>query len=512
MNRRQFIGGLVATAALPRCWAIPQVGGSDRVYDYWCTWGVQNGMVASRAQRDASATAGDQGARGARENIDERLVFGPGGWADFFPSSRAGLYMMLDDGWDVAHGVHPNAQMEKFGSLEPAADRFGSFGDTPERRLAGINRSLRDRGWRGAGLWVAAQNFDERKLEASARAGIGYWKVDWGRQSGSNAYRRRISEAKRHIYPELIVEHMPLTSSVFNDWDPVKGTGSGRMPEVPDGAIVERMSFSDVIRIYDMLGPTETATALERIRYFSRAAELGENGTVLNVEDNPVLGAVLGHAFGLMRYPRPEARHSCTVGSLGIDEVNRALAWRRFAPVFGATATCPTVVSDVRIDASFVFRHGQGWHEGAWGRVVRQSAPAVMARGMKLPEVSCPDALRPFVVASRHPNGALALGVVPPLSQNEMKTPSASVRLDARLEKGMPLGVFGDVTSLTLTDGDPSAKVMARDLLSDADVDITRDAVRMNGMITLPGEALSRIGKKTGLDDPSCPGVLVRFV
>ena len=515
MTRGGFIrglGGFAALAPFGRCWANLPVRVSDRVYDYWCTWGVQNGLVASRAQRDASATAGDQGARGARENIDEKLVFGPDGWADFFPSSRAGMYMMLDDGWDVAHGVHPNAQMDRFGSLEPAADRFGSFGGTAEKRLAGINRALRDRGWRGAGLWVAAQNFDERKLEASARAGVGYWKVDWGRQAASNAYRRRISEAKRRIYPELIVEHMPFHSSVFNDWDPVKGTGSGRKPEEPDGAIVERMSFSDVIRIYDMLGPTETATALERIRYLSRAAELGGNGTVLNVEDNPILGAVLGHAFGLMRYPRPEARYSCTVGSLGIDEVNRALVWRQFAPVFGATAMCPTVVSDARIEASFVFRRGQGWDARAWEREVRQNAPAVMTRGMKLPEVTYLDERHPFVVASRHPNGALSVGVLAPLSQNEMKTPSASVRLDARLERGVPLGVFGDVESLTLKDADPSAKVMARDLLSDVDEDITRDIVRMNGMITLPGEALSRIGQKTGLDDSSCPGFLVRLV
>lgn len=515
MTRGGFIrglGGFAALAPFGRCWANLPVRVSDRVYDYWCTWGVQNGLVASRAQRDVSVTAGDQGARGARENIDEKLVFGPDGWADFFPASRAGMYMMLDDGWDVAHGIHPNAQMDRFGSLEPAADRFGSFGDTPEKRLAGINRALRDRGWRGAGLWVAAQNFDERKLEASARAGVGYWKVDWGRQAASNAYRRRISEAKRRIYPELIVEHMPFHSSVFNDWDPVKGSGRGRKPEEPDGAIVERMSFSDVIRIYDMLGPTETATALERIRYLSRAAELGGNGTVLNVEDNPVLGAVLGHAFGLMRYPRPEARYSCTVGSLGIDEVNRALAWRQFAPVFGATATCPTVVSDARIEASFVFRRGQGWDPGAWEREVCQNAPAVMARGMKLPEVTYLDGRHPFVVASRHPNGALSLGVLAPLSQNEMKTPSASVRLDARLERGVPLGVFGDVESLTLKDADPSAKVKARDLLSDVDEDITRDVVRKNGMITLPGKTLARVGQKTISGDPSCSGCLVRLV
>ena len=246
MDRRQFIGGMGSLAALApfeRCWALAQADAANRVYDYWCTWGVQNGLVAARARRDPSATAGDQGARGARENIDEKLIFGPDGWAEFFPHSRAGLYMMLDDGWDVAHGVHPNTQMDKFGSLEPAADRFGSFGDTPEKRLAGINRALKDRGWRGAGLWVAAQNFDERKLEASAKAGIGYWKVDWGRQAASNAYRRQISELKSRIYPELIVEHMPLSGSVFNDWDPAKGTGSGRMADVPPAAIVERMSY-----------------------------------------------------------------------------------------------------------------------------------------------------------------------------------------------------------------------------------------------------------------------------
>lgn len=514
MNRRQFIGGLGGFAAMApfgRGWALPSDLGSDRGYDYWCTWGVQNGLVRERARRNPGATAGEQGARGARENIDEKLIFGPDGWANFFPQTRAGMYMVLDDGWDVAHGVHPNTQLDKFGSLEPAADRFGSFGDTPEKRLAGINRALKDRGWRGAGLWVAAQNFDERKLEASAKAGIGYWKVDWGSQSRNNAYRRRISELKNKIYPELIVEHMPLSSSVFNAWNAEKGTGSGRLADEPSAAIVERMSYSDVIRVYDMLGPVETATALERIRHLSRAAELGGNGTVLNVEDNPVLGAVLGHAFGVMRYPRADAQQSCTVGSVGIDEVNRALAWRRQAPVFGADRERPTVVSDERIEASFVFRQGQGWYARAWGREVRQNAPAVMARGMRLPEVSYLGPRHPFVFASRHPNGALALGVLAPLAQGEMKTPRAEIRLHARLERNVPFAVFGEPESVTLADADPKARVLARDLLSAADEDITRDVVRRNGTITLSGGTLARIGRQAGSGDPSCPGCLLRL-
>lgn len=510
MTRGDFIRTLGGAAAvLPFESAVARVGGAKEptVYDYWCTWGIQNGLVAADAQRDKSATAGDQGARGARERIDEKLIFGADGWADFFPDVRRGLYMMLDDGWDVAHGVHPSDRLDLFGSLDPAPDRFWSFGDTPVKRLAGINRALKDRGWRGAGLWVAAQNFTARKLEASAKAGIGYWKVDWGRDGARNDYRRQISETKNRIYPELIVEHMPNRSSVFNDWEPATGDGSGRLPEEPDEAIVARMSFSDVVRIYDMLGPTETATALERIRYYSRAAERGGNGTVLNVEDNPVVGAVLGHAFGLMRYPRADAAQSVTVGATGIDEVNRALAWRRFAPVFGARRDFATVTSAARLTASFVFRRGQGWAADAWGREVRQSAPAVVARGLALPEVTCSAARRPFVLASRNPNGALAVAVLPPLAQNEARTPPADVTLAAALERHVPLGVFGEPKSVTLKDGLGASRVFARDLLGGRVEEITAAVQRREGRATIPGDVLASVGMRT--ERESAPGVLV---
>ena len=46
---------------------------------------------------------------------------------------------VLDDGWDVAYGVHPATQREQFGSLEVAEDRFPSCTGNPAERLKSLN-------------------------------------------------------------------------------------------------------------------------------------------------------------------------------------------------------------------------------------------------------------------------------------------------------------------------------------------------------------------------------------
>ena len=286
----------------------------------------------------------------------------------------------------------------------------------------------------------------------------------------------------------------------------------GRLADEPSAGDVDRMTFADVVRVYDMLGPVETATVLERVRYYSLAAERGGNGTVLNVEDNPVVGAVLGHSFGLMRYPGAAAGNfvmkSVVVGAVGIDEVKRALAWRRVAPVFGARRDFATTVSRERICASYPFRRGQGWAAFAWGREIHQTAPMVIARGTPLPEVACREEKRPFVLACRHPNGALAVAVLPPLSQNEAPTPRTAVTLAETLACGVPVGVFGEPEAVTLKDGlGSAARLFVRDLLGGRAEEITAAVVRRDGRGTIPGDVLARGRVKS--TDGSMPGVLL---
>ena len=79
----------------------------------WCTWGIQNGIGGEQAEKVREtvkreiAFEGDQGggADFARSCINEDLIFGENGWANFWPEIRKDVYMLLDDGWDVPYNT-----------------------------------------------------------------------------------------------------------------------------------------------------------------------------------------------------------------------------------------------------------------------------------------------------------------------------------------------------------------------------------------------------------------------
>ena len=146
MNRRQFMGGLAAAGgayALGGCrtW---YGGGTRKLRDYFCTWETQRALWKGKTCE--------------RDNMNEEVLFGPNGWADLFPEARAGLVMVLDDGWDVPYGaVNKDDGYAAFGSLIPDAGRFPSLTGSTVSKLRQLRRRLEDRGWGGLGLWVAAQ-------------------------------------------------------------------------------------------------------------------------------------------------------------------------------------------------------------------------------------------------------------------------------------------------------------------------------------------------------------------
>lgn len=107
--------------------------------DYWCTWGIQNALAAE-TKRSEAVLAGDQGAFRARDNLNERLLFGAEGWAtQVFEDVRKHLFLMLDDGWDVPYRSHPRTDISRFGFLEPWPERFASCGTMARKRLdAGV--------------------------------------------------------------------------------------------------------------------------------------------------------------------------------------------------------------------------------------------------------------------------------------------------------------------------------------------------------------------------------------
>jgi len=404
--------------------------------NYWCSWGTQNSTLASSGDGKIEFT-GDQGAQNARANLNESVVFGPNGWIDDFNGIQGDLFFVFDDGWDVPYGINPDRNLPQFGSVIPDAERFPSCQGSPAQRLKRLNEMAVSRGWRGVGLWIAAQargdvadgpqmaapalrRYWEERLEWSHEAGIRFWKVDWGVRSNDLTFRRMLTELGHRIAPEIMIEHSvgspPLNAVVLSP-QAAECSGSGRFSEI-GGDIPRRaarlLQFSGMTRFYDLLSPLSTATAIDRLAFYLACAGEG----FLNVEDEVYLGAATGCCFGVMRSPRHgKIRDSVSQAHRRIQEVYRAARWQRIAPAFpvgGETiCTAPEVLED-----EWRFPPDSTWMAAAFGKNVRQSAPAVLSRGMPLPRVTAVRDELPFVVASRHPNGAVAVGILPRLSNS----------------------------------------------------------------------------------------------
>lgn len=73
----------------------------------------------------------------------------------FYPKARADLYAVLDDGWDVDFGVHPDTQRWKFGACELSAQRFPSFAGEPRDGLKALNDAVKLAGWLNTAVFRA---------------------------------------------------------------------------------------------------------------------------------------------------------------------------------------------------------------------------------------------------------------------------------------------------------------------------------------------------------------------
>ncbi len=515
--------------------------------NYWCTWGIQNALSRTgTGEKDTGRFAGDQGSRSARRNMSEKLLFGADGWAKtMFRKSRQDLFLLLDDGWDVPFDADPDISMRQFSALVPDAERFPGLGATGAERLNDLNERITAAGWMGAALWVACQGFGEgngvrfgdgdsrdswrRRMEVSRKAGIRYWKIDWGVRDGSIEYRRMIGDVRDEVYPELVLENKPLSHcEPFNGIEfPNDGgcTGAGRIISEEDCSredwtetdIGRLCSFSDVVRIYDMLQPLDGATAFDRIAYYSMAVDKTCARTILNVEGSVVAGAVLGHAFGIMRAPgvdgglygpADDVSHLCE----RLSEVDRAVAWQRIAPAFGGRGDCRSRFSKNTLTDAWRFKSGEGWLAAAWGREVFQCAPAVLSRGMELPEVHALEAEPPFVAAMRHPNGAVSVGAFPRVCTCRYWTPKAAIKIACAPVQGRPLAVFGEMAELRIPGNLATcgARVFARDLAGGEAHEITSCLSQDGGETVIPGGMLAEIGREADPQDAhSAPGTLV---
>jgi hypothetical protein len=480
----------------------------SRAPNYWCTWAVQNYMYGQGLRTlDTSMLEGDAGGRLAHNAMSESALLGHGGWASsFYSKVREDLYLLLDDGWETGGTA----------TFELDSTKFPSFKGSSVERMRALNHEIERIGWRSTALWCrntpgGAQDYG---LESKCSdAGIRYWKIDIGDPS-FNLVRTRDSARI-----PLTLEHVHGELPVNGDWKT-----DGRFGPQPWGSRrMQILEHTDVYRTYDVTSILSLPTTLDRTAELLRsAAGHPELRSLLNVEDEVYVAAVLGCTMGVMRHPlhglRPENDpdlffNGRRKAKLRMDEVVRALRWQRIAAPFpcgiGRFETAVEILND-----AWTFASGETWQHDLVGTTVWQGAPAVLARNMELPSVEA-SGEKPFVFAARFPNGAVAVGAQERTNPGHgwHMTPCAvTINID---DAPGPFGIFGEYQHLTLNfaKAPHGKRVVAQDLAGDEPVDITA-LVKFEGpRVHLSGSVLLNEGLRHRTPgDLSSPGVVVALV
>ena len=479
---------------------------------YFCTWGPQCQL---RKNYDRKVVT-------PRCMINEDLLFGGNGMVLEHERIRGDLFFVLDDGWDVPYKIDPNTEMHEFGSLILNEERFPSFTGTPAERLKKINDTVKSFGWKGAGLWIAAQSqgetiknrFDAEKSEAYWRARlewtkfaqIPYWKVDWGFNCGCPVFRERLTRLGKEIYPELLIEHCLCIPPLNQNEGRFPGFGETDYNRYED--LVNIFVNSDIFRSYDITDPLSAATTFDRVAGLMKIKMNPDAAGIINCENEVYLAAAMGFAVGIMRSgfdkDRPEK----------LDEDVRAVNWQRIAPVFGniSGADCHTG-GDIVFD-SYYFEPGEMWYSQGCGKEICQGCPSVISRGIPLPQVSNYTEKTPLAAAARNPNGAVAITTMPRTTFKKTETPLADIEFEAGTDDN-PIGVFGRYRQLTLVFNQSvyGKTVYAQDLAGKEAQDVTNDVVISDNKMIISGGLINKIGLSAASEgDVSDPGLLIKII
>lgn len=482
-----MIGVLGCVCALANPDLVPRR--PSKAPDYFCTWNVQG------------YACGYTGAPATRARLDEASLFGTGplqGWLDFYPGIRRDLLFVMDDSWDVP----PSGDLTALGRLQLDEGKFPGFRGDPAARLARLTKAVEAKGWRGLGGWVCAQecpllpqkplrDYWADRLREVAKGGMTYLKVDWGRHCNDADWRRMLAELRPHCCPNTTIEAALTADSV---------------------------RFADVFRTYDVETVISAPSTLGRIAALLSLPMAKSSPTILNCEDEVVIGAGLGCAVGIMRHPfagpLPDGRQdfvfppTCRDLKRRLDEVARAVRWHRLAPPFPMRATGFARSSGSLADR-WTMAAGESWVDRAPGSVASAEAPAILARGVALPTVRCDEPEPPFVVAARYPNRSLSVATIGRATGRSYRTPLADVRVEGAT-LGRPVGAFGHYRSLSIAFSGKPRTIWAQDLASDRSENVT-DAVRIDGdVVTLSGALIDRVGLSAAHPgDLSDPGLVL---
>ena len=517
-DRREFLAALMATAVMSQADGFAIDSGLTKKVgvslvpeepsgkpNYWCTWAAQNYMYGhDLTELDPKVLEGDSGSKLAHDAMTENILFGKTGWArDFFPKIRKDAFFLLDDGWQVGGTA----------TFELDTKKFPSFTGSSADRLKRLNRAIQDAGWRGTALWcrnTPGGDGDHHLESISQSAGIKYWKVDIGDPT-FNLVRLR---NETHI--PLTLEHVHGEWPVNGDW-----RKDGRFGSQPWGSRrMEILRHTDVYRTYDVTSILSLPTTLDRVAEMLKAAEgHTEVHGLLNVEDEVYLAAAMGCTMGIMRHPLTGMRPGNDADLFfngprqtkkRMDEVVRAVRWQRIAPPFSAESGSVKVSDEILTD-SWIFERGQTWQNEIISATVRQGAPACLSRNIDLPEIRAKGD-KPFVFATRFPNGAVAIAAQERTQVgNAWYMPACDVTLSVTDAPG-PYGIFGYFDSLTLTFDEPvqGKRILAQDLAGDQPVDISSKVQVRGKNLLLPGDVIRRIGLLNATpEDISAPGLVI---
>jgi len=480
-----------------------------------------------------------------RDILCDELLFGENGIAvKAYPQVRKDLFLLLDDGWDVGSsrgGTLPESVWFRpyIGSCQLSEEKFPGYGDTPPERLKTLVDKVKSLGWKGLGVWISPSisygndvigrnksfwEFWRIRMEWSKYAGIAYWKVDWGEYDMSDRHRKILSKLKDKIYPELIMEHalMRFPYNSRNGEESRKALAAQRY----------RLSYSDVLRTYDVTFALSIPTTLSRVAALLSHPVKIKPGCMglINAEDELYLSAALGLTFGVMRHGIGDnATNSGPNWAFGgegrfpetrparrqLDEVLRAVRWQTgFAPAFQAEIG-DTYISPERGEDSWNFTPDETWQKNLCrGKETTQRAPLVISRNDPPPEVTPCDETPPYIVTSRNPSGALSiatLGRVTP--ERGYYSPKADVRWKLGGNSGV-IGIFGHYKSLALVFDQAleGKRVYAKDLIEDNFTDIT-DEIQISGnTLILDGAWIEQTGmRRNHPGDFSEPGLALRI-
>jgi len=518
VNRRDFVKDLVIAAAIMRERGFAEGVGSRRVAgdnlipaepatapNYWCTWSAQNYAYGHGLRElDPKILEGGAGSKLAHDAMNEEIVFGGDGWARrFFPKVRQDLFLLLDDGWEAGGNA----------TFDLDALKFPSFSGSASDRLRKLNRASQDAGWRGAAVWCRDPAVDAVGLaneRMSETAGVRYWKIDGGDRSFDLIRFRNDNRVA------LTLEHVNGEGPLNGDWKK-----DGRFGSQPWGSRrMEILRHTDVYRTYDVSSILSIPTTLDRAAEMLRGAEgHSEIRGLLNVEDEVYIAATLGCTMGVMRYPLTGLRPGNDVDLFAngprqpkkrMDEVVRALRWQHIAPPFPPGFGAVHVDSESLTD-SWKFEPGQTWQEDIIGATVRQGAPARVGRNIELPKVKS-NGDKPFVIAARFPNGAVAITVQERTRVDRAwYMPVCDVTLPVSDAPG-PFGVFGNFNSLTLAFDKPlrDRHVLAQDLAGDVSIDISKLVHFEGNSLRISGEVIRKVGLQNATPgDVSAPGLVL---